>query len=186
MDDHPVRANGMGGRQVRRGRGNGQIYDHHFVEYEFADGVRHYAQARQIGGTWSHVSDNVHGTKKSLTLGSGPYGYGGAAQYGSRGKRPTKYQGVDPYQQEHDDLAASIRGGPHFFDADYGATSSMTAVLGRMATYSGKVVTWDEAVASEMKLGPDPDVLAAHPEPPVLPDKDGHYPVAMPGITKAW
>lgn len=81
-DESPVRANGLGGREVRIGCGNGQIFDHHFVEYIYADGSRHFAQAKQQPGGWTHVSDNVHGTRGMLTVGSGPYGTGGVANYG--------------------------------------------------------------------------------------------------------
>jgi hypothetical protein len=97
--------------------------------------------------------------------------------------RSKKSRITNPYQQEHDDLAASIVGeGPYRMEADYGATSSMTAVMGRMATYSGKVITWDEATASTQRLGPDRYALDA--QPPVLPLADGSYPSAMPGITE--
>jgi hypothetical protein len=90
-----------------------------------------------------------------------------------------------PYQCEHDDLLASIVGsGPHLFAADYAATSSMTAVLGRMATYSGKVLTWEEAVNSQLSLLPKDFSLAANP--PAMPDAAGYYPFAMPGVTKAF
>ena len=65
-----------------------------------------------------------------------------------------------------------------------GVTSCMTAVLGRMATYSGKVVTWDQAVKSELSLMPDK--LALDATPPTTSNADGYYPVAMPGITKAF
>ena len=61
MDAHPVRANGMGARQIRTGPGTGDIYDRHIIEFEYADGTRHYCQARQQPGTWSQVSENVHG-----------------------------------------------------------------------------------------------------------------------------
>ncbi len=187
MGGPPVKANGMGGRQVRTGRGNGDIYDHHFIEYEYANGVRHFCQARQIGGTWMHISDNVRGAKGEYTLGTGPYGMGGTG-YGAdsvRARRPKRYKGNDSYQQEHNDLAASIRGkGPKLFAGGYGATSSMTAVLGRMATYSGKVVTWDQAVKSELSLMPEK--LALDATPPTTSNDDGYYPVAMPGITKAF
>ncbi|MCR4414142.1 MAG: Gfo/Idh/MocA family oxidoreductase [Thermoguttaceae bacterium] len=184
MNGHPVRANGMGGRQVRTGRGNGQIYDHFCVEYEHEHGVRHFCQARQIGGCWEHVSDNVHGTKGVMTLGSGPYGTGKAG-YRTEKQLLEDFGGRNPYQQEHVDLQASIRGdGPYVFDGDHGADSSFTAVLGRMAVYSGRVVTWDEAVRSELNLLPAK--LALDADPPVLPDADGFYPVAMPGQTKAW
>jgi predicted dehydrogenase len=184
MNSHPVRANGMGGRQVRTGRGNGQIYDHFCVEYEHENGVRHFCQARQIGGCWEHVSDNVHGTKGVMTLGSGPYGTGKAG-YRTEKQLLEDFGGRNPYQQEHIDLQASIRGdGPYVFDGDHGADSSFTAVLGRMAVYSGQVVTWDEAVRSEMTLLPSR--LALDADPPAMPDADGYYPVAMPGQTKAW
>ena len=183
MNGPPVKANGMGGRQVRTGRGNGDICDHHFVEYEFAGGIRHFCQARQQPGIWSHVSDNVHGTKAMMTIGSGPYGSGGAADYGG-GEDRAKSLGVNPYQREHDDLQASIRGtGAYLFEGDYGATSSMTAVLGRMATYSGQEVTWDQAINSELSLAPIRLTLDA--TPPAVPDSDGNYPIAMPGATKA-
>ncbi|MBN2024191.1 MAG: Gfo/Idh/MocA family oxidoreductase [Pirellulales bacterium] len=179
MNAHPIRANGMGGRQTRTGAGNGQIFDHHFIEYEFEGGARHYAQARQQLGVWEHVSDNAHGTKGVATVGTGPYGQGGKG-YSSH----HNWVSNNPYQQEHDDLMASIRGGDHVFDGDYAADSSMTAVLGRMATYSGKVITWDEAVNSDLDLAPDD--LAAGAPAPVQPLADGQYPVAMPGLTKAW
>jgi myo-inositol 2-dehydrogenase / D-chiro-inositol 1-dehydrogenase len=183
MDAHPVRANGMGGRQVRTGRGNGDVFDHHFVEYEFANGVRHFCQARHQPGTWQEVSDNVHGTKGMLTLGTGAFGMG---DIGRRKPDSISDRATDsPYQREHDDLLASIVGsGPHLFAADYAATSSMTAVLGRMATYSGKVVTWEEAVNSQLSLLPKDFSLAA--DPPAMPDAAGYYPFALPGVTKAF
>jgi myo-inositol 2-dehydrogenase/D-chiro-inositol 1-dehydrogenase len=182
MGGPPVRANGMGGRQVRTGPGSGDIWDHHAVEFEFAGGARHVCQARQQPGTWSHVSDNVLGTKGSLTIGTGAWGLGTATP---RSVRARGYQGDNPYQQEHDDLFASIRGtGPHMFDGDYAATSSMTAVMGRMATYSGRLLTWQEATQSELRLAPKDYALDA--APPTLPDAQGSYPTAMPGVTRAW
>ena len=80
---------------------------------------------------------------------------------------------------------ASIRGtGPYRCEGDYGATSSMTAVMGRMATYSGKLVTWDDAIHSELHLAPDRYALDA--PPPTVPDAQGNYPSAIPGVTRAW
>lgn len=181
MDGHPVWANGMGGRQVRFGPGNGDIWDHHAVEFEYADGARHFCQARQQAGTWSHVSDNVHGTKGVLTLGVGAWGMGTTVN--PRTLRQRGYRGDNPYQREHNDLAASIRGdGPHMFDGDHGATASMTSVMGRMATYSGQVVTWDDAIRSEVRLAPARYAMDA--DPPAHPDSHGAYPAATPGVTK--
>jgi predicted dehydrogenase len=180
VGDHPLRANGMGGRELRFGPGNGDIWDHHFIEFEYSGGVRCFCQARQQAATWEHVSENVHGTKGLLTLGTGAWGMGNLTPRELRDKK----RAVDnPYQTEHDDLVASIRGGgPHRFDIEYGAVSSMTAVMGRMATYSGNVVTWDEATRSELRLGPERCAWDA--EPPVKPDAAGAYAAAKPGLTK--
>lgn len=194
MDGPPVRANGMGGRQVRTGPGNGDIWDHHAIEFEYAGGQRHFCQARQQPGTWSHVSDNVHGTRGLhggkglhgtqgvLTLGTGAWGMGAVTP---RSLRAKDYRGDNPYQQEHDDLMASIRGdGPYRFEGAYGATSSMTAVMGRMATYSGRVVTWEEAIGSTLRLAPQRYAMDA--QPPTLPDAEGNYAAAVPGVTRSW
>ena len=107
MNDHPLRANGMGARQVRVGRGTGDIFDRHMIEYEYADGTRDYCQARQQPGTWSHVSENVSGTRGEITLGVGAWGAGAATP---RTLRKKSSAGQNPYQVEHDALMASILG----------------------------------------------------------------------------
>jgi hypothetical protein len=92
--------------------------------------------------------------------------------------------GRDGHQVEHDDLFAALLAGEPLNEGDYGATSTMTAILGRMATYSGKVVTWDEAFGSSLDLSPKRYAWDA--PAPVLPDENGVYPCAMPGVAKAW
>ena len=187
-DEPPVKANGLGGRQVRVGCGNGQIFDHHFVEYTYADGSRHYAQAKQQPGGWSHVSDNVHGTKGMLTVGSGPYGLGGPMDYSSGADKGSdrKKVKVSPYLQEHQDLVNAVRQGKPLNDGYHGAKSSMAAVMGRMATYSGDEVTWKEATQSELHLAPGLENFTLANAAPVQPDSEGNYPIATPGLTKAW
>ena len=180
LQGHPIKANGMGGRQVRTGRGNGQIFDHHFVEYEYEGGVKHWAQARQQGGTWQEVSDNAKGTKGEMTVGFGPYGQGGKG-YAQKHNWVTN----NPYEQEHQDLLDAILSGKTQFEGDYAADSSLTAVMGRMATYSGKTVTWEDAVNSTLDLAPD-NFKSINDPAPTLPDADGNYVVAMPGLTRAW
>lgn len=182
MNGHPVRANGLGGRAVRHGPGNGDIWDHHTIEFEYEGGARYFCQSRQQAGTWSHVSETVHGTTGSLVLGTGPWGFGELTPRDLRDKTRVK---ENPYRREHDNLFASIRGtGPYRLDAEYGAVSSMTAVLGRMATYSGQLVTWDEAAKSELRLGPNRYAWDA--DPPLTADVGGAYPAAVPGVTRAW
>lgn len=171
----PVRANGMGGRQVRVGRDYGEIFDHHAVEYEYADGTRLFSQCRHQPGCWVSYGVTAHGTK-GTAVGGGILIPGQAPQW-FRG-------GEEGHQAEHDDLFAAIVAGRKYNEADYGATSTMTAILGRMAAYSGKVVEWNEAVKSDVDLSPKSYAWDA--APPVLPGPDGIYPCAVPGVTKAW
>jgi len=172
MDDHPVEANAMGGREVRKGKMEfGQIFDHHFVEYTYADGRKMYSQCRHIRGCWSSVSEAAHGTK----------GSGGVS---SRGR------GANPYDQEHTDLIAAIKNNEKYNEGWYGATSSMTAVLGRMASYSGQVVKWDDALEkgpAEM-IYENHDQLTMESTPPVVPGEDGTYEdsVPVPGVYRAY
>jgi len=172
--DHPVEANGMGGCLQRyspkkfpdpKKTGSGQIFDEHFVEFTYKDGSKLYSQCRHIPGTWSIVGEAVHGTKGSSNC-----------QHGGGGR--------NPYEQEHIALFDAIRKDEKHNDGWFGATSSFTAVLGRMATYSGLVVRWDDAVAR----GPSvmPEKFAFDADPPVMPDKDGLYPIAMPGVYKPY
>ncbi len=132
--DHPVEANGMGvciqrytGRDPKKGMG--QIFDNHFVEFTYKDGSKMYSQCRQIPNTWGgDGGEQVHGTK----------GHGGC------GGRGPKLKFGNAYEQEHFDLVKAIRNNDEYNEGWYGATSSFTAVLGRMATYSGQRVLWDE------------------------------------------
>jgi predicted dehydrogenase len=171
---YPVTAQGMGGQQVRKGPKYGEIFDHHAVEYRYADGTRMYSFCRQISGCWDSVSEHVRGTKGEADIAAGVIKAGGQTwQY--RGKHN------NPYQTEHDNLFAAIRAGKPFNEAEFGALSSLTAVMGRMATHGGKEVTFDAALNSKRSLGPKELSFAA--APPVLPLADGSYPVSVPGST---
>lgn len=176
---HPVRAQGMGGRQVRNAKRHGQIFDHHFVEFEYADGTRAMSQCRQIPGCWPNISEHAHGTKGEADLNNDRnlFAIKGAKAW----RYPRQQKNVDPYQQEHDDLFAAIRNNLPYNEAEYGATSTMTGILGRMCTYSGKQIEWDDALNSQIELLPK--TFSWDATPPVLPDSDGWYPVAVPGKT---
>jgi len=174
---HPVEANGMGGRQVRKGKDVGQIYDHHFVEFTYADGSKVFSQCRHIPNTWSPVMEHAHGTKGDSNC---------CGQISGETKWSYKGDNPNPYDQEHVDLVKAIRAGDKYNEGWFGAASSFTSVLGRMATYSGQIVKWDEAV----EKGPDemPKAFAWDTEPPVKPGPDGGYEhaVAVPGVYKAY
>jgi len=152
---YPVKAQGMGGRQVRKGKDHGEIYDHHYVEFHYADGSILNSQCRHIPGTMSKVDELISGTKGKIFCGAANIKDHTGKVLFQFDKQANK---DDPYQTEHDELFAAIAKGEYkFADAENGAKSTMTSILGRMATYSGQVMDWDE---------------------------DGRYPIAMPGKTK--
>ncbi len=175
----PVSANGQGGREVRVGKEEGQIFDHHFVEFTYPDGSSMMSQCRHQRGCWSQVGEFFAGTKGTAEFSERK---GGAV---SIGDDQFTYAGpkVDASVKTLADLVDSIRANKPLNEAEYGATSTMTAILGRMATYSGKVITWDEAINSYLEVGPH-DVSSWDVAPPVLPNAEGYYPVPVPGKTK--
>jgi predicted dehydrogenase len=173
---HPIKANGMGGCQVRKGKDYGETFDHHAVEFEYADGSRMFSQCRHIPGCWNSVSEHAIGTKGTADIGRGSIAVKGSSPQRYRGNDP------DPYQVEHDDLFASIRSGNPLNEAESGAHSTLTAILGRMCTYSGKEITWDQALNSEIDLMPSEFSFEATPK--VVPGPDGMYALAVPGISK--
>ncbi len=145
---HPVRCFGVGGRTVRTDPSYGHIYDHHAVHYEYADGTPMFSMCRQWEGCEGKVSEHLVGTKGRANLSSEGWSFQGAAAW--------KHSGANnnPYQSEHDHLMASIRGGLKYNAAQTVAEATLTGIMGRMATYTGRVVTWDEALTSEERLGP--------------------------------
>ncbi len=171
---YPVKASGMGGRQVRVGKDYGEIFDHHAVEFTYADGTIMTSQCRHQPGCWSSVSEFAHGTKGKSEIHR-------QIITGSETWRHKQGEPVDPYQREHDDLFAAIRGNTPYNEAEYGAKSTMTAILGRMATYSGKEIEWDKALNSQIDLMPEKFAWDAMPKS--LPGEDGMYPCAIPGKT---
>jgi myo-inositol 2-dehydrogenase / D-chiro-inositol 1-dehydrogenase len=177
---HPVEAEGMGGRQVRVGKDVGEIYDHHAVEFTYPGGLKLFSYCRHIPNCWNSFSQHAHGTRGHASL----QGYGDGELIVA-GQKPARFKhGPDGHQIEMDELFAAIRAGQPYNECDSRIESTMTAILGRMATYSGEIVAWDKAVNSSLDLGPKS--LAWDAEPSVKPRPDGTYACATPGITKAW
>ena len=173
---HPVKARAMGGREINRGGADdGEIFDHFACQFEYADESICYSECRHQQGCWNSVTEHVVGTKGRADV-SGHKIVGGA--------EPWRYKGEgdkDPYQQEHDDLFAAIRNNQEYSEAVSGAESTMTAILGRMAAYSGKELDWDAALNSKIELLPE--VLGWDKPSRVNPGEDGLYPRAIPGKT---
>ncbi len=176
---YPVKAQGMGGREVRKGKDNGEIFDHHYVEFHYADGSILNSQCRHIKNTMSKVDELIVGTKGKIFCGAANIrDHKGGLLY--QFDRKTEN---DPYQSEHDELFAAIAKGEYkFADAENGAKSTMTSILGRMATYSGKLVEWDKALNCGLNL--QPTAYSWDTLPKSLPDANGQYKIAVPGITK--
>jgi predicted dehydrogenase len=161
MQSHPTRCRGMGGRQVRTDPKFGHIFDHHAVQYQYPGGAWCFSECRQIDGCANDVSEHVYGADGEAHMDSG--------RWRISGKSAWTYDGAnnDPYQTEHDDLFAAIRAGKPFNEGRMVAESTMTAIMGRMATYSGQEITWENALASNEKWGPDNYAFGPLPVDPV-------------------
>ena len=193
IGDYPLKAQGMGGRQVRNGKDHGEIFDHHFVEFTYKSGAVISSQCRHQPGCMRRVDESFQGTKGSVNMRYGDivdlegkeiYRYKSGNNIKSSKPSRSIANGLNepnPYQVEHDKLFASIRNGGVIADAENGAKSTLTAIMGRMATYSGKEISWDQAMNSKLELMPEnPDW---NTNPPTMPDSNGIYSIPTPGIT---
>ncbi len=169
MNAHPVRASTLGGRQARTDPAYGHIYDHFTVEYEYENGARLMSMSRQMVGCDNKIAEAMVGTKGECQINS-------YRTYAITGEKSWQFTGVDnePYVQEHTDLIESIRAGKPNNELKSVTESSLTAIMGRMSAYTGKTVTWEQALNSKEKLMPDSLAWGPMPVPPV----------AMPGETK--
>ncbi len=178
MDSYPVTAQGMGGREVRKGKDYGEIFDHHYVEFHYGDGTMLNSQCRHQKGTMSKVDEYVGGTK-------GRVYFDEARITDLKGKLIYQFDKKNenqPYQAEHDELFGAVAKGEYkFWDAERGAKSTMTSILGRMATYSGQVIDWDKAIHSGINI--HPEEYAWDAKMPVVPNNEGLYASAIPGVT---
>jgi myo-inositol 2-dehydrogenase / D-chiro-inositol 1-dehydrogenase len=167
LKGHPVKAIGVGGRQSRTQPAYGHIYDHFGVDFEYPNGARLMSMCRQIGGTQNRVGESFIGTK----------GRSNAANEIS-GVKAWTHKGLEkpisPYQQEHTDLVASIRAGKPLNELKQVAESTLTAILGREAAYTGQEITWEQMLNADQNLMPTQIAFGKLDVPPV----------PMPGQTK--
>jgi predicted dehydrogenase len=161
LDENPVRARALGGRQVRTGEIHGHIYDHFAVEFEYESGARLYSQCRQINGTESMVEEGVEGSLGFSNCRDRLETYDGSV-WRFRDKEPP-----NPYEQEHVDLIDSIRAGEPLNEARGVAESTLMGIMGRESAYSGQTITWEEALNSQMDLTPPSYEFGVAPFPEV-------------------
>jgi predicted dehydrogenase len=168
-DEYPTSCVGLGGRQVRTGPEFGHIFDHMACVYEYASGVKGYSFCRQQANCANETRDYVMGTR----------GKGEAMRHQITGPNAWQYPAAqvrrdpDMYQSEHNEFFAAIRSGNLIHNGDYMAKSTLMGIMGRMACYTGKAITWQQALNSREDLSPARYEWGPMPVPPV----------AKPGIT---
>ena len=163
---HPIRVIATGGRQVRTAPEFGHIYDHFAVVYEYPDETFATMMCRQQNGTDKKVANEFTGTKGTAYV---------LPDYLIKGESPWKYDVAEPndmYVQEHTDLINSIRSGKPYNELKEVTETSLTAIMGRMSAYTGKTITWEQAMKSHESLMPETLTWGPMPTPPV----------AMPGV----
>ncbi|MHC4508793.1 MAG: Gfo/Idh/MocA family oxidoreductase [Planctomycetota bacterium] len=171
----PVKCHGLAGRSSMTQPIYGDVFDHHSVVYELANGVRIYALCRTTTGCHNDSSSTVLGSR------------GKASVTGCRiwGEKSWRWQGrCNPYQIEHDVLFKAIRSGEPVNNGRYMTRSTMVTVMGQISCYTGKEVTWDQINQSDFHYPPRPEECHDDMEPPVKPGAHGSYPVPKPGFTK--
>ncbi|MFK7734425.1 MAG: Gfo/Idh/MocA family protein [Pirellulaceae bacterium] len=173
--EYPVECNGMGGRGLRMDGDatKSQIFDHTFCEYTFADGTKMWSQGRHLANAWNNVSEFAHGTKGNADP-SGRIEGDMAFQFDKKKRK-------NGHQQEQHDLIEALMRGEVYNEGEYGGKSTFTAILGREACYSGKVLKWDELWEKGKELTPGIDNYTLETTPPVVPDENGVYPHPVPG-----
>lgn len=160
---HPVRALGMGGRQARTDPAYGHVYDHFAVDYEYENGVHLLSMCRQIENTDKNVSEAIVGSKgEAIMIASTRYAITGPNSW-----RFPRDRDNAPYVQEHIDLINAIRSGKPVNELKNVAESTLTAIMGRMSAYTGREVTWEQALNSKENLMPEKLVWGPMPVPPV-------------------
>jgi myo-inositol 2-dehydrogenase / D-chiro-inositol 1-dehydrogenase len=149
-DVPPVSCVGLGGRQVRTSPDYGDIYDHFYVVYEWADGSRTYAATRQMENCFNETEDYVYGVSGTAKLLAHEIQGANAWKYQYKGEGPQP----NMYDLEHVALFNSIRNSKPINNGDYMCKSTLMAIMGREACYTGKTVTWEQAMNSQQDLVP--------------------------------
>lgn len=169
MGAHPIKAYGMGGRQMREHPIHGHIYDHFAVEFEYPNGVRMFSQARQMNHCEDKVEEAVHGSKGTSNC---------ATWLRQKDGKFWRFRDreVNAYQQEHQNLIASIRAGAPINEARNLAESTLTGIMGRESAYTGRSIEWEQMLHSTLSYGPKKLEFGPAPFPAV--PNPGQYKVS--------
>lgn len=184
--EYPVSAHGIGGRAFNN-TDKGQNFDSYSIEWTFPDGTKAYDVVRYIPKCHNDFATYVHGTKCAAQF-SGNIHAGTVKIFKDQRIGPEHVvweapeEKLTPWQAQWNDFTKAIREDQPFNQAKSAALSNLAAIMGRAATHMGRVVTWDEAMASEFQFNPNMDSLSHDSEPPLVADADGQYEVPVPGI----
>jgi predicted dehydrogenase len=171
----PVKCHGLGGRSSMTEPIYGDVFDHHSVVYEFANGVRIYAFCRTTTGCYNETSSLIFGTKGKADI----------TACRITGENPWRSTArCDPYQREHDLLFAAIRARKPINNGEYMVPSTLTGIMGQISCYTGREVTMEQMKNSDFFYPPKAEDCHDGMEPPVKPDASGSYPTLVPGRTK--
>ncbi len=174
-EKEPVKCHGLGGRSAMFEEIYGNVFDHHSVVYEYANGARMYALCRTTTGCYDESSSIILGSKGQARI----------LECRITGEKAWRWQGqADPYQIEHDKLFAAIRSGTPVNNGDYMTRSTLIGIMGQLSCYTGKEITWEQISKSNFQYTPKAEDCHDGMEPPVKPGPDGSYPVYMPGHTQ--
>lgn len=186
-DSWPISAQGLGGCEPRSTDCSQNLHTY-AIEYTFADGTKAMVNSRNEANCHNEFATWVHGTKC-------------AAQFSGNVHAPTVHtytdqrcakdtidwqpprEAVGPHQAEWDDMLAAIRKGEAYNEAERAACANMTAIMGRAAIHMGRIITWEEMMASNYRFCSNAAELTKDSPSPVQADAEGRYPVPIPG---AW
>jgi predicted dehydrogenase len=192
----PVKAQGLGGRHYRTAPDGepwvDQNFDSYAIEYTFEDGSKFYMDGRCNSGAHPMYFSHVHGTK-GMAVAARNGDYSGPSSI-HKGQLPSRESMTwqskvppaenDPYVNEWNDLMDAIRNDKPYNEVPFGVQASVVCSMGRMAAHTGQEITYDQMLNHPHEYAPDIDKWTMDSPPPVASDKDGKYPVPMPGVKK--
>ena len=191
-DAWPVKCHALGGRHYREDKID-QNFDSYSVEYTFADGTKFFMYGRHMGGVKDEFSSIAHGTKGLATISLGGHHLGKAGRiYKGQLIKPADEtwaafpdsKAPDPYKMEWADLVEAIQKDQPYNEVQRGAEASMVTSMGRFAAHTGQEVTWEDYLQNKQEFAPGLDRLTNQSEAPLRADKEGRYPVPMPGLLR--